>query len=74
VVKEMTSPENGGKPPPVWGHVPGVPVGARFSGRGELAAANVHPQILRGIDFRTACPATCVVVAGGYQDDADKGA
>ena len=59
--------------PVVWGHVPGVPVGARFNGRGELAACGVHLQIVRGIDARAGSPATCVVIAGGYGDDVDSG-
>ena len=57
----------------VWGHVPGVPVGAKFAGRGELAACGVHVQILCGIDWRARQPATCVVVGGGYGDDVDDG-
>ena len=56
---------------PVWGHVLGVPVGARFAGRGELAACGVHAQILRGIDARRDAPACCIVASGGYQDDRD---
>ena len=57
----------------VWGHVPGVPVGAKFAGRGELAACGVHVQIMCGIDCRARQPATCVVVGGGYGDDVDEG-
>jgi putative restriction endonuclease len=58
---------------PVWGHVLGVPPGATFAGRGELCAVNVHSQIVCGIDARKDKPATCVVIAGGYGDDADQG-
>lgn len=36
--------------PRVFGHVRGLPPGAKFSGRGEMWALNVHGQYLRGID------------------------
>ena len=58
--------------PVTWGHVRGVPIGARFAGRGELAACGVHTLISRGIDGRARSPATCVVIAGGYGDDMDR--
>ena len=48
-----------------WGHVPGVPLGAKFAGRGELAACGVHTQIPQGINYRSRAPATCVVASGG---------
>ena len=58
--------------PVVYGHVKGVRIGARFAGRGELAACGLHLQICRGIDARARAPASCVVIAGGYGDDKDK--
>ncbi len=58
--------------PVVYGHVKGVRIGARFAGRGELAACGLHLQICRGIDARARAPASCIVIAGGYGDDKDK--
>ena len=36
-------------PPESYGHLPGIKVGDRFSGRGELAILGLHRQILKGI-------------------------
>jgi hypothetical protein len=36
----------------VYGHIPGVRVGASFVGRGELDMLGLHSQMLRGIDFK----------------------
>lgn len=36
----------------VYGHIPGVAVGAAFVGRGELDMLGLHSQMLRGIDYR----------------------
>ena len=37
-------------PKRVHGHIPGVEVGARFEGRGEIAILGIHTQMMRGID------------------------
>jgi len=71
VIKDLN--QKRGKLEPVWGHVPGVPIGACVSGRGELAALNVHTQMMRGIDSRGDSPVTCIVIAGRYRDDNDTG-
>ena len=37
-------------PKRMHGHIPGVEVGARFGGRGEVAILGIHTQMMRGID------------------------
>ena len=37
-------------PKKMHGHIPGVEVGARFGGRGEIAILGIHAQMMRGID------------------------
>ncbi|KAL3157789.1 hypothetical protein ABBQ32_012213 [Trebouxia sp. C0010 RCD-2024] len=60
-------------PPRVHGHIPGVELGARFGGRGEIAILGIHTQMMRGIDSFKGAPAYCIVMSGGYRDDVDAG-
>ena len=55
------------------GHVPGVPVGATFATRHDLAAAGVHRPPQAGICGTAAGGAESIVLAGGYVDDEDVG-
>ncbi len=56
-----------------FGAVPGVPVGATFATRAEVAAAGVHRPNQAGISGSATEGADSIVVSGGYEDDEDYG-
>lgn len=51
-------------PTSMHGHIPGVEIGARFGGRGEVAIVGIHTQMMRGIDSRWVCNQGCNLTAG----------
>jgi putative restriction endonuclease len=57
----------------VFGEIPGVPKGATFRDRDELARAGVHPPTQAGISGSQADGADSIVISGGYEDDRDLG-
>ena len=60
-------------PGPVFGHIPGYPVGSRFEFRAELAEAGVHRYRQAGISGSASEGADSIVLSGGYEDDLDNG-
>ena len=60
-------------PGPVFGHIPGYPVGSRFENRAELAEAGVHRHRQAGISGSATRGADSIVLSGGYEDDQDLG-
>jgi putative restriction endonuclease len=56
-----------------FGAVPGLPEGAGFDSRSELAAAGVHRPLQAGIAGSATEGADSIVVSGGYEDDEDQG-
>jgi hypothetical protein len=36
----------------IYGHIPGVAVGAAFVGRGELDMLGLHSNMMKGIDYK----------------------
>jgi putative restriction endonuclease len=60
-------------PGPVFGHMPGYPVGSWFENRAELAAAGVHRHRQAGISGSASEGADSIVLSGGYEDDEDHG-
>jgi putative restriction endonuclease len=60
-------------PGPVFGHIPGYPVGSRFENRAELAEAGVHRHRQAGISGSASKGADSIVLSGGYEDDQDFG-
>jgi putative restriction endonuclease len=58
---------------PIFGHIPGYPVGTRFENRAELAKAGVHRHIQAGIAGTAKEGADSIVLSGGYEDDKDFG-
>lgn len=58
---------------PVFGQVPGVPVGAIYADREQLSEAGVHRPNQAGIAGSQSVGADSIVVSGGYQDDEDLG-
>jgi putative restriction endonuclease len=58
-------------PGPVFGHIPGYPVGSRFENRAELADAGVHRHRQAGISGSSSQGADSIVLSGGYEDDED---
>lgn len=60
-------------PSPTFGPIPGVPVGAQFASRAEVAEAGIHRQHQSGIVGRPSVGAESIVVSGGYVDDEDFG-
>jgi putative restriction endonuclease len=56
-------------PPPPFGEIPGVPLGALFRDRAALRAAGVHRPLQAGIDYGSGTPASSVVLSGVYPDD-----
>ena len=60
-------------PGPVFGHIPGYPVGSRFENRAELAEAGVHRHRQAGISGSATKGADSIVLSGGYEDDQDFG-
>ena len=60
-------------PGPVFGHIPGYPVGSRFENRAALAEARVHRHRQAGISGSASKGADSIVLSGGYEDDQDLG-
>jgi putative restriction endonuclease len=60
-------------PGPIFGHIPGYPVGSRFENRAELAQAEVHRHRQAGISGSASKGADSIVLFGGYEDDQDFG-
>jgi putative restriction endonuclease len=60
-------------PGPVFGHIPGCPVGSWFENRAELADAGVHRHRQAGISGSASKGADSIVLSGGYEDDKDHG-
>jgi putative restriction endonuclease len=60
-------------PGPVFGHIPGYPVGSWFENRAELADAGVHRHRQAGISGSASKGADSIVLSGGYEDDQDFG-
>jgi putative restriction endonuclease len=60
-------------PGPVFGHIPGNPVGSWFENRAELADAGVHWHRQAGISGSSTQGADSIVLSGGYEDDKDHG-
>jgi putative restriction endonuclease len=60
-------------PGPVFGHIPGYPVGSWFENRAELADAGVHRHRQAGISGSPSQGADSIVLSGGYEDDEDHG-
>jgi SAD/SRA domain len=60
-------------PGPVFGHIPGYPVGSHFENRVELADAGVHRHRQAGISGSSSQGADSIVLSGGYEDDEDHG-
>jgi putative restriction endonuclease len=60
-------------PGPVFGHIPGYPVGSRFESRAELSEAGVHRHRQAGISGSASEGAGSIVLSGGYEDDLDNG-
>ncbi|MQA98102.1 MAG: SRA-YDG domain-containing protein [Streptosporangiales bacterium] len=57
----------------VFGHVPGVNVGATFPRRRDASVAKVHRARQAGITGTAKTGAESIVVSGGYPDDEDYG-
>ncbi len=60
--------------PLIFGDIPGYPVGSLFEDRMALHRAGVHRATQAGISGRAQEGADSIVLSGGYEDDADKGA
>jgi putative restriction endonuclease len=60
-------------PGPIFGHIPGYPVGSHFENRAELAQAGVHRHRQAGISGSANKGADSIVLSGGYEDDRDFG-
>jgi len=60
-------------PGPVFGHIPGYPIGSWFENRAELADAGVHRHRQAGISGSSSQGADSIVLSGGYDDDEDHG-
>ncbi len=56
-----------------FGHIKGVPEGALFANRKELAAAGLHSPLQAGISGNPKEGADSIVMSGGYVDDRDLG-
>src|SRR5829696_2889895 len=59
-------------PGPVFGHIPGYPVGSWFENRAELADAGVHRHRQAGISGSSSQGADSIVLSGGYEDDEER--
>lgn len=62
-----------GKNERIFGHIPGVAVGDKFSTFAELNAAGLHRPSQGGISSAENDGADSIVVSGGYEDDMDFG-
>ncbi|KAM9307770.1 E3 ubiquitin-protein ligase UHRF1-like [Gastrophryne carolinensis] len=56
-----------------YGPIPGVPVGAQWKFRVQVSESGVHRPHVAGIHGRSNDGAYSLVLAGGYEDDADNG-
>eukprot|EP00884_Botryococcus_braunii_P016656 jgi/Botrbrau1/3674/Bobra.0008s0006.4 len=59
-------------PEGVVGHIPGIKIGEKFRGKGELAILGLHCTIAAGI-YCKGETAYAIVMSGEYQDDQDHG-
>jgi putative restriction endonuclease len=73
MTKHATARKDGTLPGPVFGHIPGYPVGSRFENRAALAEARVHRHRQAGISGSATKGADSIVLSGGYEDDQDFG-
>ncbi|XP_056374998.1 E3 ubiquitin-protein ligase UHRF1-like [Hyla sarda] len=60
-------------PPNHYGPIPGVPVGTMWKFRVQVSEAGVHRPHVAGIHGRSNDGSYSLVLAGGYEDDADDG-
>ncbi|XP_069815528.1 E3 ubiquitin-protein ligase UHRF1-like [Dendropsophus ebraccatus] len=60
-------------PPNHYGKIPGVPVGTMWKFRVQVSEAGVHRPHVAGIHGRSNDGSYSLVLAGGYEDDADDG-
>ncbi len=60
-------------PGPVFGHIPGYPVGSRFGSRAELSEAGLHRHRQAGVSGSANEGGDSIVLSGGYEDDQDFG-
>jgi putative restriction endonuclease len=60
-------------PDRVFGEVAGIPVGASFANRDELARSGIHKPTQAGISGSAEEGADSIVLSGGYEDDQDFG-
>ena len=58
---------------PVFGELPGVPVGSTFQDRTDLTRRGVHRHLQAGIAGTATEGADSIVISGGYEDDEDLG-
>src|SRR5262245_22039326 len=58
---------------PVFGVLPGIPVGSEFQDRAELTRRGVHRHLQAGIAGTATDGADSIVLSGGYEDDEDLG-
>jgi putative restriction endonuclease len=56
-----------------FGDIPGIPKGATFADRHDLAKAGVHRPPQAGISGSGLEGADSIVLSGGYEDDSDDG-
>jgi putative restriction endonuclease len=57
----------------IFGHIPGVPVGATFNLFKEMNDVGVHRSTMGGISGSGKVGADSIVISGGYEDDQDMG-
>jgi putative restriction endonuclease len=60
-------------PDRVFGEIAGIPVGASFANREELARSGIHKPTQAGISGSAEDGADSIVLSGGYEDDQDFG-
>lgn len=57
----------------IFGHIPGIQVGATFENYAAMNAAGIHRQTQAGISGSGKDGADSIIVSGGYEDDQDFG-
>lgn len=57
----------------IFGHIPGVLVGATFASYAAMNSAGVHRSTMGGISGQEKVGADSIVISGGYEDDLDQG-
>lgn len=57
----------------IFGHIPGIEVGATFVSYAAMNAAGIHRQTQAGISGSGKEGADSIIVSGGYEDDQDFG-